>query len=271
MQVKRVGLIGFGAIGKSIVDTWSRAPVTGHRLTALLVREHQVAEAKALVPRDVAVTSGIDELLALAPEIVIEAAGHAAVVQHAERVLCHETRLLMLSVGGLADPSLYTRLEQAACAGGVQVVLPVGAIAGIDGLLALRRAGLRRVRYSSTKPPKSWLGTPAEQDFDLLALASRTVIFEGTARDAARCYPKNANLAATVAMAGLGFEQTTVQLIADPDATGNVGHIDAEGDFSRLEVTVSSRSSSGNPKTSRITGMSVLSALTNEASVISFG
>jgi aspartate dehydrogenase len=270
MQVKRVGIIGYGAIGKSLIDAWSREPVTGHLLTALLVRKHQVAEAMASVPRAIAVTSDIDELLALAPEIVVEAAGHAAVVEHAERVLRHRTCLMMLSVGGLADPSLYARLEKAAHINGAKVVLPVGAIAGLDGLLALRRAGLRRVRYSSTKAPKSWLDTPAERSFDLRALTSKTIIFDGTARDATRGYPKNANLAAAVALAGLGFERTTVQLIADPDATGNVGRIEAEGESSRLEVTVSGRSSV-NPKTSEITGMSVLSALTNQASVISFG
>jgi aspartate dehydrogenase len=271
MQVKRVGIIGFGAIGRSILSAASRAPVPGHRLTALLVRPQQLVEARALVPPGIGVTSELAELLALAPEVIVEAAGHSAVGEFAQRVLAHRTRLLMLSVGALADPELHERLERTARAAGSRVILPVGAIAGLDGLLALRQAGLQRVTYSSTKPPGAWLGTPAERDIDLLNLTGRTVIFEGSARDAARQYPKNANLAAAVALAGLGFERTRVELVADPAATGNVGRIDAESASSRLQVTVSGHSSSLNPKTSDITGMSVLSALGNEAGTIAFG
>lgn len=271
MQPRRFGILGFGAIGRSLVAALSRAPVPGHQFTALLVRPHQVADAQAAVPPGVVAVTDLPALLALAPDGVVEAAGQGAVAAHGVQVLASGTPLLALSVGALADAALHAALDQAARQGGTQLVLPVGAIAGLDGLMALRQAGLQRVRYTSTKPPQAWLGTPAAQQFDLLALRTRTVVFTGTARQAALGFPKNANLAAAVALAGLGLDATTVQLVADPAATGNTGQIDAEGDASRLQVSVSGASTAANPKTSGIVAHSVLACLTNRAAAITFG
>jgi aspartate dehydrogenase len=219
----------------------------------------------------VVVTTELATLLALAPDGVVEAAGQGAVAQHGVAVLASGTRLLVLSVGALADAALQAALHQAARQHGTQLVLPVGAIAGLDGLMALRQAGLQQVRYTSTKPPRAWLGTPAEHGWDLLALRERTVVFAGTARQAALGFPKNANLAASVALAGLGFEATMVQLVADPAATGNTGQIDAEGAGSRLQVVVSGASTAANPKTSGIVAYSVLACLANRAAAITLG
>ena len=169
-------------------------------------------------------------------------------------VLASGTPLLALSVGALADAALHAALEQAARQGRTRLVLPVGAIAGLDGLMALRQAGLQKVRYTSTKPPRAWLGTPADTAGGFAGVAcAHTVVFSGTARQAALGFPKNANLAAAVALAGLGFEgQPRCSLVADPAASGNTGQIDAEGAGSRLQVTVSGASTAANPKTSGI-------------------
>lgn len=266
----RLGVVGFGAIGRALVASLAQSPPPGHQLVALLVRPHQLADAQAVMGPGVQVITEVSELLAAAPHTVIEAAGHGAVAAHGEAVLRHGASLMALSIGALADASLHDALLTAAQAGNSQLLLPVGAIAGLDGLLALRHAGLHSVRYTSTKPPRAWLGTPADGPFDLDALRSPTVIFSGTARDAARLYPKNANLAAAVALAGLGFERTQVQLVADPAASGNSGRIDAEGATSSLQVTVAGAASAGNAKTSGIVAHSVLSALGNAAGALRF-
>ena len=271
MQPKSFGILGFGAIGQSIVAAVAASPVPGHRLASVLVRPHQLAQAQAAMPPGVVATADLSTLLAHAPDVVVEAAGQAAVAAHAAQVLAHGTQLLVLSVGALADAALHARLAQAARQGGTRLVLPVGAIAGLDGLMALRQAGLQRVRYTSTKPPHAWLGTPAEARFDLLALRTRMVVFAGTARDAALGFPKNANLAAAVALAGLGLDATTVQLVADPAASGNTGQIDAEGPAGRLQVSVSGASTAANPKTSGIVAYSVLACLANQAAAIALG
>lgn len=270
MPPRRVGLIGFGAIGQAVAQGWTQQPVDGHRLAAVLVRPAQQAAARASLPQHIQVVTDRDALLAAAPDLVVEAAGHGAVQQHGAALLGQGTALMLLSIGALADAGLHDTLCAAARAGNTALLLPVGAIAGLDGLMALRRAGLTAVRYTSTKPPQAWRGTPADGPFDLAALAAPTVLFDGSARDAARLYPKNANLAAAVALAGLGFERTRVRLVADPAASGNTGQIDAEGPTSRLQVTVGGAASAGNAKTSGIVAHSVLSALGNAAGVLRF-
>jgi len=126
------------------------------------------------------------------------------------------------------------------------------------------------VKYTSTKPPASWKHTPADGAFRLDELTQATVIFSGTAAEAARLYPKNANLAAAVALAGLGLDRTQVELVADPSITENIGRIDAEGAYASLSVVVGGKSAADNPKTSQITGMSVLAALENQVGLIAF-
>jgi aspartate dehydrogenase len=233
------------------------------------VRAHRIEEARAKAQGDLKVTDSFEDFVA-GLDVVVEVAGHAAVAQYAQRVLHCGLDLVLLSVGCLADDKLYQSVKAAALEGGSRLLLPVGAIAGLDGLLALRRSGLRRVRYTSTKPPTAWMGTPAEARFDLHHLTIPTVIFSGTAREAATLYPRNANLSAAVALAGLGFDATQVDLVADPGSLENIGRIEAESASSRLTVAVAGSSEPGNPKTSKITGMSVLSALENQVSPVGF-
>lgn len=267
--MKTVGLIGFGGIGRSILEAWARLPPQDYRLAALLVRSRQLDEARAALPSAL-VTDDLAAFLAAKPQIVVEAAGQPAVRESAEAVLRAGCDFFVISTGALADDGFRDQALTAARVGGGRIVIPVGATTGLDGLLAMRQDGLSSVTYTSTKPPKAWIGTPAEKTFDLGAIKESTVIFRGSARQAALNYPKNANLAATVALASLGLDKTQVQLVADPAATGNTGRIEAQSESSTLTVTVAGRSSASNPKTSAITGMSVLSALANRASVLTF-
>ena len=108
----------------------------------------------------------------------------------------------------------------------------------------------------------AWKGTPAETNFDLTSITEKTVLFTGPASEAARDYPKNANLAATVALAGLGMEKTEIQLVADPDvAPNNVGRIDAKGRFGNLTVECRGLPAPNNPKTSATTALSLTYAI----------
>ncbi len=259
--MRDIGLIGFGAIGGAIIDLWPSQLAGRERLTAILVRPRQFAAARKAVGADIAVTSGLTEFLDAAPQLVIEAAGQAAVFEYGEAVLKAGCELHLLSAGALADGCLHTRLCAAAKTGDGRLAIPAGALAGFDGLASLRAAGLTSVRYSSTKPPAAWRGTPAEDVADLDQLDGPKVVFSGDARTAARKFPRNANLAAAVALAGIGFDRTEVELIADPNAVANSGRIQAVADAGVLDVTMTSHGFDGNRKSSRITAMSVIAAL----------
>ena len=126
------------------------------------------------------------------------------------------------------------------------------------------------MKYTCIKPVEAWRHTAAEEIVDLDTLDSSTSIFCGSARAAARAYPRNANLAAAVAFAGLGLDRTEVELIADPGATEIYARIEAQSATGELDVAVAGAGFSGNPKSSRITAMSAIAALYDRTEAVLF-
>lgn len=255
----KLALIGCGAIGSAVLG---------------LLRDDAAIEITAIVVREAADASFLTRARGLAPgaeivrsvpwpdvDLVVEAAGHAAIEQHVLPALAHGIDCIVTSVGALSAEGLPERLEAAARAGGAQVRLIAGAIGAIDALAAARVGGLDFVCYTGRKPPAAWTGTPAELHVDLRALMSEVVIFEGTAREAARLYPKNANVAATASFAGLGLDRTQVRLIADPAVTQNVHFLEARGAFGEMELMMRNEPLASNPKTSAQTVFSVVRAI----------
>lgn len=267
--MRRIGLIGAGAIAKCVIACCRQDPELDSALIGLVVRSASLAVVRQAYP-DMRVTDRIEDLLELEPEAVVEAAGHEAVLQCAAPVLAAGCRFLVLSVGALVNDAFRSLVNRQALVGGGHVILPSGALAGFDGLLALREAGLRRVFYGSVKPPLAWTGTAAESRFDLAGLQAPTTIFAGSAREAALLYPKNANLAAAVAFAGIGLDETEVELVADPKASSNHARLEAEGAAGTMVLTMSGPAFADNPKSSELTAMSIVAALRDERHGIGF-
>ena len=269
--MRRVGLIGCGAIGSTVVEMWPE--YIGHRehLAAILVRPRQIHATTTRVGRETVVTSDFAEFHACALDVVIEAAGHEAVAAYAPRLVEGGCHVHMLSSGALADDELRYRLETAAKRGRGRIVIPTGALAGFDGLRSMKAAGLTDVKYTSVKPVSAWRGTSAEDACRLEDLVTRWVLFRGTAKAAAIAFPRNANLASALALAGIVFDRTRVELVADPNATEISGRIEAVSAAGYLDLTLKGASFGGNPKTSRITAMSVIAALHDPLEVIGFG
>jgi aspartate dehydrogenase len=225
----KIALIGVGAIGGWLQERLDPKPVVVRRGDALPMAD-----------------------------VVVEVAGHAALAQYGVAALQQGSDLVIASIGALADEALWVSLQQAATR--AKILLPAGAVAGIDALAAARLGGLDSVRYSSRKPPASLS--------DTLPLDRESVVFEGNARDAALQFLKNANVAATIALAGIGFEKTEVRIIADPTLTRNVHVLEASGNFGTFTMTIAGRPLPGNPKSSSLTAMSLLRCIQNRQSSI---
>lgn len=258
-------LIGYGAIAREVLKRL--APDEPARISAVLVRPGRIDAARAALPETVEVVSALDALTSV-PALCAECAGHGAVAAYGEDVLRRGIDLIVISIGALSDRALYERLARAASEGGAKLLLPAGAVAGADALAAARVGGLELVRYTSRKPPNAWKGTPAEEQFDLDGLTEATVLYHGAADEAARLYPQNANVAATIALAGAGFDATEVMLIADPAAAGNIHQVHAAGMFGEFDIEVRGKPLPDNPKTSTLAAHSVVHAIRNRAGAV---
>jgi len=250
-------IIGFGAITEEMIRTLEARDAL-ERLRGILVRPSRLDEARSKAAGRFRIETIAEGLLALAPDIVLECAGHGAMRDYACDILASGCDLVTSSVGVLADRSFAESIMRAAKPP-ADLWIPSGAIAGVDGLLAARTAGLRQVTYTSIKPPPAWLGTPAEKR---LQDGCTTVLFEGTARDAALAYPQNVNVGATVALASLGLDRTLVRLVSDPAASGPLGVVEAEGEFGRMRFEILAYASPRNPKTSLLTAHSMIASVT---------
>lgn len=260
--MQNVTLIGFGAIGHTLFDRM--AGYTGVRISHIVVPIAQIASVQARIGTSAKVVDSVPA----GTDLVVECAGHAAITAHVLPALARGVECAVLSVGALSEPGLPEQLADAAAKGATQVHLLSGAIGGVDAIAAARIAGLESVTYTGRKPPAGWRGTPAEQVADLDHITEPTVILENSAREAARLYPKNANVAATVSLAGLGLDATQVRLIADPTVTENIHEISARGAFGEMRVTMCGKPLPDNPKTSALTVLSALRFLQNRGATL---
>lgn len=267
-RIERIALIGYGAIG-SRVHRLIQASKDVELVAILLPPGSRTLIVPAYAALSSLFCTELDQLLERKPGLVVECAGHSAVDSCANPVLASGSDLMLVSVGALASAKRYDDIVWAAQAYQRQLLLPAGAIAGIDWLAASRRSGLHEVTYRSRKPPAAWLGTPAGQLLDLHTLKGEHCFFRGNARDAALMYPKNANVAATVALAGLGFERTSVELIADANAAGNIHEIQARGNAGELHLSVLGHADPENPKTSLLTAYSIVRSIENRSAALS--
>ena len=261
-----IGIIGQGAIGRYVHE---QLLARGHVLRALVLRPERLTNNETEHNGTIRVASIAD--LPDNIDHMIDCAGHSALKSYGPDILRRGFDLTTVSIGALADAELYRILEQAAIDGHAKLHLASGAIGALDCLRAARVGGLQSVTYIGRKPPQSWRGSPAETRLDLDALGDVAEIhFEGCARDAATEYPKNANVAAAVALAGLGFDDTKVKLIADPNVSDNIHEVHATGNFGQFSFEISGRSLPDNPRSSALAAMSVVSNLEQRAKSVCF-
>ncbi|MCW6511490.1 aspartate dehydrogenase [Lichenifustis flavocetrariae] len=249
-----IGIIGHGAIGRDLAE---RLLGSGYHVTVLLRAGSTSLEA---VPASVGTVHTIDALIGTRPALVVEAAGQSALQTLAPALLSAGIDVVAASTGALGDPVVFDRLATAAREGGSRLVIPAGALGGLDYLAALRGTAEASVRYTSRKPPAAWRAELVAAGHDPAALSGEIVLFEGTAADAARLYPRNLNAGLTVALAAAPTP-VTVRVIADPAVALNTHEIEAESDLGTASMRFANRPSPANPKTSALTAASLAAAV----------
>lgn len=267
--MQHVLIIGAGAIGAYLVREL-HAMYPAARLSCI-DRTEAVEAARAKLRAIAGAAVEVYDRVSAVPagvDLAVECGGHAAVTQHGEASLDAGYDLLVASVGALADQALYDRLVAAARRNNRKLLIPAGAVAGMDGLAAARLAGIDRVRYTSRKLPVAWKGTHAETLCDLEAVSVATEFLRTDARQAATLFPQNANVAATIALAGVGFERTEVSLNADPQAQGNTHLLEVEGPCGSMRIELRNKPFPDNPKTSMLAGLSLLRVIRNRTEAV---
>ncbi len=243
----RLGIIGCGAIGTDV----AKAADAMEDIEKIYLHDIKPVAAKKLCSTmKKASISPVKDFLKDV-DVVFEAASQEAVNQYAAMVLKAEKDLIIMSIGSLFNDTLRKELENLARKHHRKIYLPSGAVCGIDGVLAASIEKLDSVTLVTTKPPAS-LGKTVED---------RTVIFKGNARDAVKEFPRNINVAACLSLAGVGFDETKVEIVADPVETRINHKILAHGRFGRLRAEVENMPNPNNPQSSYMASLSAIATL----------
>jgi aspartate dehydrogenase len=207
-------------------------------------------------------------LAELRPDLVVEAARREAVAAWAPAALRHAQAMIIASTSALCDEILLSHLRNIADACGSRILIPSGAIGAIDVLAAAALLPLEQVVHQIAKPPRAWKNTEAERRINLEAISERMIFFAGSAREAAILFPQNANATVVTSLAGIGFDYTRVELIADPALKKNQHRISARGAFGDLQITLENEPSSANPKSSELTALSLVRLIEQQTSSV---
>lgn len=248
----RIAIAGYGAIGKSLARSLL-AGIPGLRLAAIGVRD------PATPPPDPGVIVTDVASLAAHADIVVECAPAAILPAIAEPALAAGRTVVVLSCAALLQ---HPGLVELARAHGGRILVPTGALLGLDAVAAAAEGTIHSVRMTTRKPPGGLAGAPhlVRNGIDVANLAEPLRVFSGTAREAAIGFPANVNVAAALSLAGIGPDRTTIEIWADPGVTRNIHRIELDSDAARLELQIENVPSE-NPRTGRITAQSVVALL----------
>lgn len=253
----RVAIAGLGAVGLALARALD-AGIPGCTLVAVSARDREAAAARlAGLSRPVPVVA-IEALEPLA-DLVVECAPAALLPEIASPFLRAGKTAVVISAGALLARG---DLIGEARAHGGRIVVPTGALLGLDAVLAAAEGEIHSVRMVTRKPVRGLVGAPylAEHGIAIEEIREPLRIFEGTAREAAAGFPANLNVAVALSLAGIGADRTRLEIWADPALERNTHRIEVEADSARFSMTIENIPSE-NPKTGRITALSVIACL----------
>lgn len=254
---KKIGIAGVGAIGSAVARTLiSEKGIEGMSLECV---------SDPFSKNNFGVDNVSFQELVDRCDLVIECLPAAIVPELAHIVFTAGKDIIFISAAGLLNhPEVIEELHSSQS----RAYLPSGALCGLDGVIGMREMGITSSKIASTKPPIGFKGAPfvVENNIDMDAITEKTLLFEGNAYDAAKGFPANVNVAASLSFAGIPADKTRVEVWADPDAKGNSHEITVKSYYSTLVSRIENLPDPANPKSSALAAQSVIATLRNMGS-----
>ena len=257
----KAGIIGCGTIGGVIADAIVHKFSSSVALLGVCDIEEESARRLLAGLKSDAQVLGKEKLIRKCG-LIIEAASSLVSYEIAKETLEAGKDVMVMSTGGLMGRSDIFMLAKKKSA---KIYMPSGALCGLDGVKSAMAAGIKSIILTTRKPPAGLEGAPyvKEKGIDLKSITEETVIFEGTAEEAVKGFPKNVNVSATLSICGLGPKKTKVRIITSPDYKTNSHEIEVEGDFGKLRTVTENVPMPRNPKTSYLAALSAIATLKN--------
>ena len=256
----KIGIVGMGVIGHRVAEAVTRG-IPGTTLEGVSVRKPATAGAFPVLPLPTLIERS---------DLIVEAATQASLREFGPAVLAAGKHLMVLSVGALVGVlDDWARLAEKH---GCRILVPSGAIAGLDGVKGAREGAITAVTMETRKPPRGLAGAPYIEQHrnDLDAITTETLIFEGSATDAVKAFPANVNVVAAVSLASVGPEKTRIKIFAVPGLPRNQHRVTVEGEFGRLVVEVENVPSE-NPRTGKLSYLSAIAMLRELGASVQIG
>jgi aspartate dehydrogenase len=265
--MQSIGIVGCGTIGQALLEA-ADAGKLSVRVAGVTSRTETTAREFLATMRNPASYLPLGQLIAAA-DLIVEAAGGSIVPTLAKQVFAAGKDLMVISVGALLD---YPEVMETARRTGCRLYLPSGAIAGLDGIKSACTGQITHVTMTTRKPPSGLEGAPhlVQNGISLAGLTEAKEVFSGTARQACQGFPANVNVSAAVSLAGIGPDRTRIRILAVPGLERNCHDIEIEGEFGRLHVQIENVPSE-NPKTGRLTALSIIRALQDATDPVRIG
>ncbi|MGH1455515.1 MAG: aspartate dehydrogenase domain-containing protein [Alphaproteobacteria bacterium] len=261
MSIK-IGIAGAGAIGCAVARALTNSSDFGGCLL------HAISDPAPKA--DFYVPNVSFDVLADQCDLVIECLPAHIVPILAEACFARNTDIIFISSAALLlYPQVVDNLKRSAS----KAYLPSGALCGLDGVRAMKEMGIESAKISSTKPPLGFVGAPyiEKNDINLQLVSKKSMLFKGNALEASEGFPANINVAATLSLAGIGAEDTMVEIWADPDATGNSHEITVSSKYSTINARVENMPDPMNPKSSVLAAQSIVACLRNMNNALVIG
>jgi len=259
MSKKIIGIVGCGVIGSALAEH------AGKSLTKIIAEiilcDSDIRKAEVLAEKiqNAVVANSAEETLKKA-DLIIEAASPQVVPDLVKAALGQGKDVMVMSIGGfIGNEGLLAEAREK----NIRLILPSGAVAGIDALKSAGLAGIESVTLTTRKPPRSVKGAPylSEKGIDVETITDETVIFEGSALDAIKGFPKNINVSALLSLAGIGAENTRVKIVVSGEYTKNTHEIEVKSKAGTLTTRAENVPSPGNPGTSYLAVLAAIASL----------